>query len=275
MKMVGVLLIVVIVMVVLYLLAIMPRMIKRPRFDEFKQWDYAHRGFYDNESEAPENSMAAFKKAIENDYGIELDVQLTKDNVLVVFHDDSLERVFGIDKLVGDMTYEELQELELFNSKEKIPKFEDVLKLVNGQVPLIIEYKIRGTNPIVCEKAEELLANYNGMYCVESFNPLGVLWYKKNKPEIVRGILSDDYVKEGYGDYPPIAYEILHNLLLNFYIKPDFVAYDVKYTNDLSRTLCKKLYKAPAVAWTITSQKEIEDNIDNYDIFIFEGFVPQ
>ncbi len=275
MKAIIIVLVVLIVLVALYFLAIMPRMIHRPDFSKFKQWDYAHRGLYDNETDAPENSMKAFSKAVENDYGIELDVQLTRDNVMVVFHDFSLERVCGVDKLVRELTYEELQQLTILDSDQRIPKFEDVLKLVNGRVPLIIEYKIPGTDPLVCKMANDLLADYKGMYCIESFNPMGVLWYRQNRPDVVRGILSDNYVKEGYREYPVIAYEALRNMLFNFIIKPDFIAYDVKYTSDLSRTICQKVYKAPSVAWTAKSQEDIDANIDNYDIFIFEGFLPQ
>lgn len=258
----------------LYLFAVMPRMLHRADKTPFEGVHYAHRGLYDNVG-VPENSLAAFQKAVDHGYGIELDVQLTKDKKLVVFHDFDLKRMCGVDKKVEDMTYAQLQQLTLLDTQEKIPKLKEVLQIVDGKVPLIIEYKIPGTNPEVCEKANGILQRYQGVYCVESFNPLGVLWYRLHEPDVFRGILSDSFVKEGFDDFPKPCYEVFHHMLLNFIIKPDFIAYHVKYESDLSRQVCKKLFKAPAVAWTIQSEEELNYHKNNYDLFIFEGFLPE
>ena len=267
-------LIAVLVLTVLYLLSIMPRMTNRPDMTPFSGWLYAHRGLHDNRADAPENSMAAFQKAVEAGYGIELDVQLTRDQVPVVFHDFTLKRVCGLDKKVCELTWEELQDLRLCGSDQKIPSFAQVLKLVKGRVPLIVEYKIERFDTKVCELADALLSRYPGVYCIESFNPLGVLWYKKHRSEIFRGILSDNYVRNGDRQFPWIFYEVLHHMMFNFIVKPDFIAYNCKHYRDTARSICRSLFKAPSVAWTIKSQKELEERKRDFDLFIFDSFVP-
>ena len=260
--------------VVLYLLMIMPRMLGRPDFSAFKSWEYAHRGLYKNGTDLPENSLPAFQNAVDHNYGIELDVQLTRDNVPVVFHDNNLNRMCNVNKKVRDLSYTELQTYRLLDTDERIPTLQQVLHLVAGKTPLIIEYKMTGISTETCEIVDPLLQKYDGLYCIESFNPVAVLWYRTHRSHVVRGILSESFRKKGYKDYPDFAYEILHHMLLNFLIKPDFIAYNVKHSDDLSRTLCHDLYRAPAVAWTIKSQEQMDANRDNFDIFIFEGFIP-
>lgn len=261
--------------IVLYLLMIMPRMLHRPDSAPFAGVLYAHRGLHDNTSEAPENSMAAFQKAVDAGFGIELDVQLSADKVPVVFHDFSLKRVCGVDGKVADYTYEELQQFTLFDSDQKIPKFSDFLKLVDGRVPLIIEYKIPGGLTEVCPVADKLLQDYKGAYCIESFNPLGLLWYRQNRKEIMRGQLSDNFLKSGEKEFSPLLYFALHHMLFNFLTKPDFIAYNHNRYRDLSRRLCRYLYRCPAVAWTIKSGEELTNRRKDFDLFIFDSFLPE
>lgn len=262
------------VLAALYLLMIMPRMFRRPNRAPFKGVLYAHRGLHDNASDAPENSMAAFKKAVDAGFGIELDVQLSKDKVPVVFHDFTLKRICGVEGKVADYTYEELQQFSLCESKEKIPRFEDFLKLVDGKVPLIVEYKIPGTRTDVCPIADKLLQEYKGVYCIESFNPLGVLWYKQNRKTVMRGQLSENFLKSGESEYPKVLYFALHHLLFNFLTKPDFIAYNHHAYKDTSRRLCRYLYGGLAVAWTIKSKEELVARTKDFDLFIFDSFVP-
>ena len=221
MKVLAIILIVIVVLAILYFLMIMPRMIHKPDTAPFKEWLYAHRGLHDNATEAPENSMAAFRKAADAGFGIELDIQLTKDKIPVVFHD----------------------------------------------------FKIERTDLSLCPIADKMLRAYKGMYCMESFNPLGVWWYRKKHPDLVRGQLSDAFLKEG--EYVGILYFVLQNLLLNFVTKPDFVAYNHHYPEILSRKLCRGLYHNTAAAWTIKSQKELDEARKHFDIFIFDSFVPE
>lgn len=262
----------VVILVILYLLMIMPRICKKPDTEAFRQYLYAHRGLFDNDSDAPENSMKAFKKAVDSGFGIELDVQLTKDEVAVVFHDGKLERMCGAEGKVCDYTFEELQRFSLAKSEEKIPLFTEVLKLVDGKVPLIIEYKIETTNTKVCQIGNEILKDYKGVYCIESFNPFGVLWYKKHRKDIVRGQLSEEFWKNG--SKKSILLLIMAKLLTNFITRPDFVAYNAKNDRNLSRRICRGLYKNMAVAWTIKSQEQLDEMQEHFDLFIFDSFVP-
>lgn len=262
------------VLVLLYLLAIMPKLRKNPKLDDFDGWYYAHRGLHDNISGAPENSMAAFKLAVEKGYGIELDVQLTKDKVAVVHHDYDLIRSCGVDKKVADMEYEELKEFGLFQSEERIPTFREVLDLVQGKVPLIVELKIPWKPDNTCIAVSKELEDYNGLYCIESFNPFGLGWYKKHFPQVVRGQLSTDFNKEKI-EGSKMQYFILKHLLFNFHTKPDFIAYQHKYKKGLSFTVCRKLYKSKAVAWTIKSEDELSSSKGYFDLFIFEDFIPK
>ena len=268
-----VVLIVILVLIVLYFLAIKPRLSRQKQWAPFKGVYYAHRGLHDNESEAPENSLPAFKKAVKAGYGIELDVQLTKDRVPVVFHDFTLERACGKPGKVYEYTYEELQQFPLFQSNERIPKFEEVLKVVDGKVPLIVEIKLEWMDLTVCAFVDKLLKEYKGMYCIESFNPLVLTWYRRYHNDVLRGQLSDAFLKEG--EYRGVLYWILQNLLLNWMTKPDFVAYNHKYADNLSRRLCRKLYKNMAAAWTIKSQQELEAAKEEFDVFIFDSFIPE
>ncbi len=259
--------------IILYLIAIMPRMLKRPDKTAFDGVFFAHRGLFNNTSHVPENSILAFKRAVEHGFGIEMDVQLTKDKVPVVFHDFTLQRACGTSGKVEDYTYEELQKLTLFGSGERIPKFEEVLRVVDGKVPLIIELKIEWLDYSVCKIADKILQRYKGKYAIESFNPLGLLWYRKHRNDVVRGQLSDHFRKEGTAK--GYLYFLLHYLTLNFLTKPDFIAYNHKYHKNLSRCLCRHLYKAKAAAWTIKSEDQLKQAKQNFDWIIFDGFVPQ
>lgn len=261
------------VLVLLYFLAIMPRLGHRKKRKDFLGVYYAHRGLHDNASDAPENSLAAFKKAVEAGYGIEMDVQLTRDKIPVVFHDFTLERICGREGKVSDYTWQELKEFKLCDSEETIPGFGEVLKTVNGRVPLIVELKVEWLDHSVCPIADELLREYKGLYCIESFNPLALIWYRRHHGDVVRGQLADGFIKSG--EFKGILYVLLQNLMLNWITKPDFVAYNHKYADIPARKLCKGLYKNMAAAWTIKSQEELEKARNKFDIFIFDSFIPE
>ena len=273
MKLLMIILIGLFALACLYLLMIMPRMVGKPDVSAFLEWLYAHRGLHDNSTKAPENSMRAFGKAVEEGFGIELDVQLSKDGVPVVFHDDTLIRICGVEGRVCERTFEELQELSLCGTDQKIPRFEDVLKLVDGKVPLIVELKIETGDMSVCSATDKLLSEYKGMYCIESFNPLAVLWYRRNRKNVVRGQLADAFHREG--GRSGLLYFLLQNLLLNWLAKPDFVAYNKKYPEMLSRRLCRGLYRNTAAAWTVKSIEELEMARKHFDIYIFDSFIPE
>ena len=266
-------LILLLALIAAYLFCIAPRMGARPDASRLMGVDYAHRGLHDNHSDAPENSLASIRKAVEAGYGIEFDVQLTRDRIPVVFHDESLKRVCGVDGHVRDYTFEELQAFPLFASSERIPKLSDVLAAVDGKVPLIIEIKIHENAGEVCARADELIAAYTGPYCIESFDPRAVAWYKKNRPQVIRGQLSSSFHKPGKTE--SFTHMLVHHLLTNVIARPDFIAYDHKHKGNLSRILCRKLFSALSVAWTLRSQQELDDAKNDFDLFIFEQFIPK
>jgi glycerophosphoryl diester phosphodiesterase len=260
--------------IILYLLAIMPKLRRNPEAKKFDGWLYAHRGLHNNKSEAPENSLRAFQLATENGFGIELDVQLTKDFVPVVLHDYNLKRACHLEIEVSKLTYSELKEYKIFRSQEKIPTLREALAIVDGKVPLIIELKIPWKAEKLCEEVSKILQEYKGVYCIESFNPFGLIWYKKHFPKVVRGQLATDFNKEKV-DGSKFQYFVLKHLLLNFQTKPDFIAYHHVYKNGLSFTLCRLLYRVKTAAWTIQSQEMLNQCNKYYELFIFDSFLPE
>ena len=130
---------------------------------------YAHRGIFDNKN-IVENTIKSFREALKINVNIELDVRVTKDKEIVVFHDKDLKRLTSIDKDVKDLTYDELSRITLLNTTDTIPKFEDVLKLVDGKVKILIEFKESFSREIL-KKIDRLLLDYSGEVLLQSFNP--------------------------------------------------------------------------------------------------------
>lgn len=259
-----------VVLILLFLFMVFPKTPRKEKWKPLLGYHYAHRGLFHNDGPAPENSLLAFQKAVENGYGIEFDVQLSKDDKLVVFHDASLKRMCGIDGNVWEYTLEELQSFPLANSKEVIPTFEEVLAVVGGKVPLIIEYKLDRVQTKVCELADQILEKYEGPYCVECFHPLAPHWYKKNRPDIVRGQLCEEYYRTP--KYRNPLYFAMSFLVGNFFSRPDFIAYNCLHRKNFSRRLCRQL-GCLSVAWTVKSQEQFEEIKDDFDLFIFDSCI--
>lgn len=255
-------------LIALYLFLVAPRMVNKPDRTPLMGAHYAHRGLFDNETDAPENSLKAFRKAVAAGYGMEFDVQLSKDDVPVVFHDATLKRMCGVEGNVWDYTLEELQRMKLAKSDETIPTLEQVLEVVGGKVPLIIEYKMDRADTKVCELGNEILKEYKGTYCIESFHPLAVQWYRKHRSDIVRGQLSQNYRKRGK---KKLVFWLMTNLFSNFLTRPDFIAYHHADASDLSRNVCKIL-GALSVAYTIKNREQYQKAKKHFDLFIFDSF---
>ena len=151
---------------------------------------------------------------------------------------------------------------------------QEVLDLVAGKVPIIIELKIPLHPDQLCQAVSETLKDYKGIYCIQSFNPFGLVWYRRHYPKIVRGQLATDFFKEKV-EGNKLHYFLLKHLLFNFLTKPDYLAYHHVYKNDLSFTICRKLYRSKTVAWTIQNQKDFESCGKYYEVFIFDSFLPQ
>jgi len=237
-------------------------------------WAYAHRGLH-NKPAIPENSMSAFRKAIEKGYGAELDVHLLKDGSLAVFHDASLKRCTGSEGFIEDLTREELKNYRLEGTEETIPAFEEVLALFEGRAPLIIELKAeRGNAAALSEAVCKVLDNYKGTYCLESFDPRCLIWLKKNRPEMIRGQLSQNFLKNTSKMGKLIDF-VLTFLLANVVTFPDFIAYKFDDRKNLSNQLCLNLWGVQGASWTIISQEQFETCMMENLLPIFEQFEPE
>lgn len=228
---------------------------------------YAHRGLH--EPGIPENSMAAFERARDAGYGVELDVQYTADGKIVVFHDANLMRMCGVEKKVSDCRYDELCQYGLKGTAEKIPLFEEVLKTLND-VPLICEIKNHNgnSNDKLCSETYDLLKEYKGIYCIESFSPFLVRWFRVNHPEVVRGQLSCSMKKEKENIVTRLA---LSQLLINVISRPDFIAYRHQDCKQPGFVLCR-LFKPLLVGWTARGIAEQESAWKTFDSVIFEKY---
>lgn len=259
-----------------YLFTIMPRLVRKPDRQAFQTRFFAHRGLHRNGTAYPENSLPAIKRAVEAGYGIEFDIQVTKDGIPVVFHDFTLKRMCRRKGKVCDYTLEQLRRFRLLDSGERIPTFEEALKLVDGKVPLIIEMKVEYYDLRICRAADRLLRDYQGVYCIESFNPLVLLWYRKNRPDVMRGQLSDGFIhqKEFRTPVKIAPGFFIQFLVTNCVTRPDFIAYNHKYQGNLSRSLCRRLFRGKAAAWTVRSEEELRRAKPHFDVFIFDSFLP-
>ena len=223
----------------------------------------AHRGLH-GES-CGENSLSAYKSAVEHGYPIEMDVQLTKDGVLVCFHDDSLKRVTGVDGYINDFTYEELKHLKILNTQDYIPTFEEFLKLVNGQVPVMIEIKRqRSKNYDIAKMTTDALKDYQGEFVVQSFDPFIMLKVKKYAPDYLRGQLGGVAKK---GELPFIQYVVVKYMPFNFLLKPDYINYLI----DLM-PINKKI---PTVCWTVRTQENLLKAKELKVNYVFENVNPK
>lgn len=229
----------------------------------------AHRGLHRADRSVPENSLAAFRDAAENGYAIELDVHLTADDRVVVFHDDSLRRVCGVEQDVEALTWRELRELRLDGTGEHIPMLSDVLAEVRGRVPIVVELKTSPRRRELCERTWELLRAYNGDYCIESFDPRIVRWWRLNAPGVLRGQLS--CTREQFGESAtPVQAFFLSRLLCNFLGRPQFIAYGLDGRKPLLVRLVEKM-GAMRFCWTSHDWKNEVSN----DAVIFEFYRPR
>lgn len=240
--------------------------------DGLRDWYYAHRGLHGNG--APENSMAAFRAAKEAGYGFELDIHLMKDGNLAVTHDSSLLRCAGIDVEIEDLTVRELDDYRLEGTDEKIPLFYEVLDMVQGSVPLIVELKSSNKNhAALCRAVCALLDTYQGTYCIESFDPQCVYWLRKHRKDIVRGQLVKNFFRSG-GDIPIVIKFALRHQLLNVFTRPDFVAYCFEDRRTISNFICRKICGVQGVTWTIQNKADFDLACKENWIPIFENFKP-
>ena len=238
-------------------------------FDSWLVHKYiAHRGFHNSEN--PENSLGAFLNAIKHDYAIEIDVHLISDGTVVVFHDEKLNRMTNKDGYIFNLTKEMLADYKLKNTSFSIPTFEEVLSLVDGKVPLLIEIKNPGKVGPLEKKVIEILSSYKGEYAIQSFNPFTLNYISQIAPNVLRGQLSGTLQDS---DLSRMKKFFLRNMYFNKKIsKPNFIAYE---WSALPNRVVKKFNHLPLLAWFIQTQEEYKKVLPHCDNIIFEGFHPK
>lgn len=215
----------------------------------------AHRGIFDNKI-VPENSIEAFKKAIRKDYIIELDVHLTKDKKIVVFHDDLLDRMTNKKGKIKDYKLDELKDIKLLNTNYSIPTLSEVLKLVKGKVPLLIEMKYDNKSFELPRLLLKELSDYNGEVAIQSFDPFLVSYFRFHKNNYLRGLLINRKIAS-------------HILFLKFSIlisKPSFLSVQKSLYNN--KEINKYKNKKNIISWTMKSKEDIDKYKDKYDNLI-------
>ena len=257
-----------------YLAALTPRR-NMTGWEELQKYRYAHRGLHDLEAGRPENSLSAFRAAVEHGFGAELDVHLMRDGSLAVVHDSDLTRVTGKTAQVEELTAEELAGFPLKGSGETIPLFEQVLEVFAGKTPLIVELKTAGSNAAALTAAVmERLQSYKGLYCLESFDPSVLMCLKKNYPSVIRGQLSENFMRSRPASLNLPQRAAMTYLLTTFLTAPDFIAYNWIDRRQPSLKLMKKLYGVHEVSWTVRDPQLMTALEAEGVVPIFEGFVP-
>lgn len=226
----------------------------------------AHRGLHDHQ--APENSLSAVDQAIAGGFAIEIDVHLSADKQVVVFHDTTLLRMTGRTGRLADYKLAELERLQLLDSSCHIPSFAAVLARVQGQVPLLIEIKNKGEVGELEQAIAQQLDDYRGDFAVQSFNPYSIGWFAKHRPNWLRGQLSCDFRDEHDMAWPKKF--LLRHLLMNRVSQPHFIGYDIRCLPAWAVTRARKS-GVPVLAWTVNSTEKQQHANQFADNIIFEG----
>lgn len=242
---------------------------------EFK---FAHRGLHGEN--VPENSLMAIRLAVEARYAVEMDVRLTRDGHVVVFHDSELKRMAGVDGNVRDYDLSQLKDFRLCGTGETIPTLEEVLELVDGRVPILFEMKSFNFSGTLESVFYEKIKGYGGKFAVQSFSPYSLRWFKKNAPDVLRGQLSCD-LKHVNFEVPllqviplKLIMSLIKRLETNFICKPNFISCEFHRIN--IKMLQKMREKGASIlAWTIKSEEQFYNVNPFIDSVIFERFLPE
>lgn len=228
--------------------------------------DFAHRGLHD--AGVPENSRAAFTRAVSAGVGIELDVQRSRDGRAVVFHDDTLERLTGISGKVSKYSAEQLGAMRLAGTSETIPTLREVLAEVNGRAPVLIEVKAAAHQRVapLCLAVRRVLEGYRGLHAVMSFDPRVSRWFRIHAPHTVRGLIVTE------GEDRALAGSIRRHVAL-WHARPDFLAYDIR---DLPSGFASAQRRRglPVATWTVRTGEQGHRAQAHADADIFEGEIP-
>ena len=228
----------------------------------------AHRGLHC--ADLPENSLAAFEMAVDVGLPLELDVHASLDAEAVVFHDESLLRMTGTQGDVRAWPWHRLRELNLSGTTERIPSLAQVLRMVGGRVPVVIEVKNSGVVGVIERSVARVVDRYAGPVAVQSFNPLSLAWFRRERPEIPRGLLAGDMKDSDFGVATRV---LLQRMLLSPHVRPAYVGYDLQALPEPSASLLRRL-GLPLLAWTVRTRDEQTRAMQLADNYIFEFVEP-
>ena len=231
----------------------------------------SHRGLHQKDFSVPENTITAFKLAIEKKISIELDINILKDGNVVVFHDHDLKRCFDIDQSLDQITYDELRKIT-YKSGDHIPLLTEVLKLIDGKVNLLIELKPQGDVTKLCKAFVDIIDQYKGSFAVFSFHPNVVYYLKKHRPHIIRGQISEYFEDNVF--MSKIMKYFMKRLSFNRFTKPDFISYGIH--NMPNKYLDKyKKRGLTIISYAARSQADFDFVKMHYDNVVFEYFIPK
>ena len=225
---------------------------------------YAHRGIFDN-IKVPENSIEAIKRAIKYNYNIEIDVHITKDNKIVVFHDHNLLRMCGVNRNIEDLSFDEIRSYKLLNTKYTIPLLTEVLEIVDGKVNLLIETKVNKYSGKLEKELSKMLDNYRGYFAIQSFNYLSINWFKKNRNNYIIGVLASNFCKKRIN----LLYKMISKLLLfDKILKVDFISFDINSIPN--KKISKKRKQKPVLGWTFKNKIEFSNKRTKQRLIAFK-----
>lgn len=261
-----------VIFAVCYVFLIMPRVSDRADM-ELLATDYAHRGLHGGAY--PENSLPAFYAAVRQGYGIELDVRLTRDGEVAVFHDATAKRMCGYGKKIEGLTLAQLKALRLGGTEFTVPTLAEVLELVDGASPLLIEIKGEGGSADrLCRCVAELLDTYPGAFAIQSFDPKILGWFKRYRPRFARGQLVCPLKSVRGRKHPRLTAFALSNMLTNVISRPDFISVNGRQLKNPSFRICVALFKCRAFVWTVRTPRQYR-HVHRLGLFaIFENFNP-
>lgn len=246
-----------------------------PDCDWLTQVAIAHRGLHDVHNGVEENSLPAFKAAIEHGYAIEADVQLSSDGEAMVFHDRMLDRLTNETGCISDFTAAELNRITYANGTGTIPTLVQVLDLVAGRAGLLVEVKSSWSGQTgLVRRTAQCLASYTGDAAVMSFDPVQVAWLAHEAPEIIRGMVADGATQDDYPWLPLSTRLSLREFRHADVTQPDFLSLDKQWLPcPVSRTYRKK--RIPMICWTVRSEQEASNALRWCDQITFEGYSPK
>jgi len=273
----SIIIFVIVTLAVIYVFLVMPRVADAADM-ELQSTDYAHRGLHSKA--VPENSLTAFTLARDAGYGIELDVRMSADGKIFVFHDEHLRRMCGINKNLSDMTAAQIRSVYLTGGRERIPLLTEVLDLIEGRVPLLIEIKPSKNQFQLCKRLSLILDTYSGAFAVQSFDPRILEYFKKYRPRFARGqlvtkiVASKDKNDLSTPQNPFVRFALTH-MLTNVLSRPDFISVDGKHLGEPAFFLATRIFKCKGFVWTVKNEKQYMLCRQKGLYSIFENIKPQ